>query len=288
MFRTEKDLLNGLLDTIDKTKYAAKFATNNIKETVEKTKPLTKEEESEMEKYRDNDGFINLKSILNPKDIARIFDIVDRKNYIEELKNKKTLKNESILDTITEIINELPQKGTKIVATVSPDGKLTIKSNDFICNDEESNEKKEIVNETVDETVAKPIEDEENNLEVIGEKTIKDYDNEEIMVMLDDVSGDYHPLYYNAVRHICETQYFPKNGVYTFNEISPKECDVAILLPNVWGKVTSKFIDIYDTYLKDGGKLFIINPETFECEEIKDSERLWDFEMSIIQEEMNR
>ena len=49
--------------------------------------PLTKEEESEMEKYRDNDGFINLKSILNPKDIARIFDIVDRKNHIEELKN---------------------------------------------------------------------------------------------------------------------------------------------------------------------------------------------------------
>lgn len=283
MFRTESELIKGLFDAINRA---------DSKNTQGEPKPLTKEEELEIEKYRDMDGFINLKSVKNPKDVTRIFDIVDRKNHLEELENEKTLKG-SIFDMVKDMLSKSIQNGTEFVATVSPDGKLTIKSKDDLIYVDESGKGEEPENkeetEIVDETVAELPENEDYSFEVVvGEKTIKDYDNEEVMVMLDDVSGNYHPLYYNAVRHICETQYFPKNGVYTFDEVSPEECDVVILLPNVWGKITSEFVEIYDKFLKDGGKLFIINPEGFGCEEIKEPARLWDFEMSIIQEEMNR
>lgn len=285
MFRTESELIRGLFDAINRAEYSSK-------NTQEKPKPLTKEEELEIEKYRDIDGFINLKSVKNPKDVTRIFDIVDRKNHLEELENGKTLKD-SIIDTIKDVLSKSIQNGTDFVATVSPDGKLTIKSKDDLIHVDESCKGEEPENneetEIVDETVAELPENNDYSVDdVFGEKTIKDYDNEEAMVMLDDVSGNYHPLYYNAVRHICETQYFPKNGVYTFDEVRPEECNVVILLPNVWGKITSEFVEIYDKFLKDGGKLFIINPEGFSCEEIKEPARLWDFEMSIIQEEMNR
>ena len=283
MFRTESELIKGLFDAINRTEC-------NSKRTQGEPKPLTKEEENEIEKYRDIDSFINLKSVKNPKDVVRIFDIVDRKNHLEEIGNGKKLKD-TIFDIVKDALNKSVQNGIDIVATVSPDGKLTIKTKDICvdesCKGEEPENKEET--EIVDETVTELPENNEYSVDVVvGEKSIKDYDNEEVMVMLDDVSGNYHPLYYNAVRYICDTQYFPKNGVYTFDEVRPEECDVVILLPNVWGKITGEFVEIYDKFLKDGGKLFIINPEGFECEEIKEPARLWDFEMSIIQEEMNR
>jgi hypothetical protein len=201
-------------------------------------------------------------------------------------KERKNIEN-----TQEDMLKISIENGAKYTATLTPDGILRIESMEDDANEEDvkstaSDEKEVIIPQTFDET--KPIKSECFG-EVVGEnkKQLKDYDQEEVMVMLDDVGGDvYNPLFYNAVRHICETQYFPINGVYTYREVEPNECDIVILLPNVWGKITGEFIEIYEKYLKDGGKLFVINPETFECIEIKTPENLWDFEMSIIQEEM--
>lgn len=283
MFRSENELLKELLNTINNAKYVT-----NFKDVIEKPKPLSNKEKQDLEKYRDEDGFINVTNVKDKNEVNRIMDIVDRKNFEELIENKK-----NIMDTISEMFDASIKNGVKYNLTVSPDG-IKIKSNeDFFEEYDDVNDKEnDTVNleeepVTYDET--KSIVTSESLGEVVGEikKTLKEYDNEEVIVLLDDVGGAvYNPLFYNAVRHICETQYFPINGVYTYNEIEPKESDIAILLPNVWGKITGEFIKIYEEYMENGGKVFVIDPENFECKEIKHSSDLWDFEMSIVQEEM--
>lgn len=282
MFRTENDLLKGLLNAINNAKYVT-----NFKDVIEKPKPLSNKEKQDLEKYRDEDGFINVTNVKDKNEVNRIMDIVDRKNFEELIENKK-----NIMDTISEMFDASIKNGVKYKLTVSPDG-IKIKSDeDFFEEYDDVNDKKNVPVDlegepvTYDET--KSVTSESLG-EVVGEvkKTLKEYDNEEVMVLLDDVGGAvYNPLFYNAVRHICETQYFPINGVYTYHEIEPKESDIAILLPNVWGKITGEFIKTYEEYMENGGKVFVIDPESFECEEIKYPSDLWDFEMSIVQEEM--
>lgn len=285
MFRNENELLKGLLNAIKTTKYVT-----NLEDAIKKPEPLSNKEKQDMEKYRDMNGNINLTKVKDMDEVNRIVDIVDRKNQIEQ--NEK-MNEDFIIDKISEMLDTSFKNGATYSVTISPDG-IKIRSNeDFFEEYDDVNDKEnDTVNSeeepvTYDET--KSVVTSESLGEVVGEvkKTLKEYDNEEVMVLLDDVGGAvYNPLFYNAVRHICEMQYFPKNGVYTYHEIEPKESDIAILLPNVWGKITGEFIEIYAEHMKNGGKVFVIDPENFECKEIKCSSDLWDFEMSMIQEEM--
>jgi hypothetical protein len=283
MFRNENELLKGLLNAIKNTKYVT-----NLEDVIKKPEPLSNKEKEDMEKYRDMNGNINLTKVKDMDEVNRIVDIVDRKNN-EELNES----NKSIFDDIFGMLDTSIKNGINYTVKISPDG-IKIKSNeDFFEEHDDVNDKKNVPvyseGEPVTYDETKSVVTSESLGEVVGEvkKTLKEYDNEEVIVLLDDVGGAvYNPLFYNAVRHICETQYFPINGVYTYQEIEPKESDIAILLPNVWGKITGEFIKTYEEYMENGGKVFVIDPESFECEEIKHSSDLWNFEMSIVQEEM--
>lgn len=295
MLRTENDLLKGLLNTIKESKYATD--SNNLIKT---PKPLNEKEKEEIEKYRDKDGFINLKNVKNPKDIVRIFDIVDRKNHIEELENEKSAPN-GIMDFISDLFEQSLRNGAnKYTITTTPNG-ISVKLVDTL-DEENENE----VQGTVDtENVTKVDEIKEPNPMIVGdveipleglgevchipsiEEKFNELDESETIVMLDNLSGVHTPLFYNAVRHICETQYFPKNGVYTYQELTPEEADLVIILPNVWGKITSEFIETYEKFLNDGHLLYVIDPESFQCTKINTLEDLWGLEMSALQEEMN-
>lgn len=261
--------------------------TNALKNAgLEKPEPLTKDEANEIEKYRDDNGFINLTNVKNINDIKRIINIVDRKNGIEEYeKNHEENKPISFMDMISDMMMESLKNGVKynISAKCSPDDtvKLSIKSDDD--NDADGGIIKEDieVKTNVDDTATSDIEE---VVKLDADDEVYELDKGKVVVVLDNGSGKHNPLYFNAVQHICEIEYFPNNGVYTYNDVHPENIDILIILPNVWGKIIYDVAADYETFIEDGGIIYIINPETFELTKV---ENIWDYVMTITQEELN-
>lgn len=106
------------------------------------------------------------------------------------------------------------------------------------------------------------------------------------VVVLHNVGGDVRNYpFYNAVRYICEREYFPNSGVYEYDEVHPEKVDVNVLLPNMFGKILTEAIEYFAERLADGEEVFVIDPETFELIEITDESELWDgYSMTKAQE----
>jgi len=91
MFRNENELIDSLFHKL-----------NRGKET--KPSPLTEDELSEIEQYRDDDGLIDLTHVTSLHDLKRLVGLVDRKNHIEELDNEKS---KTVQDLAGELLSEL-------------------------------------------------------------------------------------------------------------------------------------------------------------------------------------
>lgn len=101
-----------------------------------------------------------------------------------------------------------------------------------------------------------------------------------------DSGGIYNPMFYNAVHYICETVHFPLSDIYRFEEkIELDELDGVILIPNVWGKLIDGEIQYFGEYIKNGGKVYVIDPNSFELTLVDSFSKLWDYAMTTTQME---
>ena len=101
-----------------------------------------------------------------------------------------------------------------------------------------------------------------------------------------DSGGIYNPMFYNAVHYICETVHFPLSDIYRFEEkIELDELDGVILIPNVWGKLIDGEIEYFGEYIKNGGKVYVIDPNSFELTLVDSFSKLWDYAMTTTQME---
>lgn len=107
-------------------------------------------------------------------------------------------------------------------------------------------------------------------------------------VVLDPVGGDYNPAFYNAVLHICETEYFDESDVYRFDEELPEKVHLWVLLPNAFGKISETYINEYIEYMDNGASVSIMDPETFELTGITNPFDLYEYAMTEAQEEALR
>ena len=126
---------------------------------------------------------------------------------------------------------------------------------------------------------------EESLEEVLQEKQT----SERKRYLLMDVGGDFNAQFYNAVQYICETVHFPNSDFYTYEDESDLdlyEVDAVILLPNVWEKMLDYYVNKYSKYIDEGGRLYVINPESFELTLVNHSLELEDYQMSKVQESL--
>ena len=124
---------------------------------------------------------------------------------------------------------------------------------------------------------------EEKVKETEGEEMIEEYNP---TYQLFDSGGIYNPMFYNAVHYICETVHFPLSDIYRFEEkIELDELDGVILIPNVWGKLIDGEIQYFGEYIKNGGKVYVIDPNSFELTLVDSFSKLWDYAMTTTQME---
>lgn len=249
MVRTEKELLSMLF--------------NALKEPAVVTE--NENENNVIEKYRDDDGFINLKNVKDINEMKKVFSIVDKKNFLEQLQSNNNtiqeladaLAKELMLDNNAKSVNvhiETPN-GTACANAAQP----------------ENNE----VQENYEAPEINVVEKEE----IATDPAID-------TVVLYEVGGMYNPAFYNAALYICETLHFPSCGVYSEDEMELDETvKTHVLLPNVWGKIFAGAAEEFGERLKLGEEVFILDPETFELTKINNSLKLWDYAMTKVQEE---
>ena len=250
MARTEKELLSTLFNAL----HALKEPTVVIEN-----------ENNIIEKYRDSDGFINLKNVKDINEIKKVFSIVDKKNFLEQLQSNN--------DTIQELADALAKELM------------------FNNNAKSVNVHIETPNGTACANTAQP----ENNeaQEKFDVPEIKAVEKEEVTdepanetVVLYEVGGMYNPAFYNAALYICDTLHFPSCGVYSEDEMEPDETvKTHILLPNMWGKIFAGAAEEFGERLKLGEEVCILDPETFELIKINNSLELWNYAMTKVQEE---
>ena len=263
MLRDEKELLNSLVKILSG-------------ETTQ-TNKITNDENETIEKYRDKDGFINLTKVKDNDEITKVVKIVDKKNYMESLLSEK--------DNMQILADKLAEELFSSTDVKNIDVKINVGNNTndyhFSKYDEMTENKETCSNKNTEcsnknETLCF---EEDKNDEVITEKPKS--------VVLYNVGGTYNPMFYNAVRYICEEKYFSEDGVYSEFDTHPidENIDVCILLPNIWGKIVCDAIEDFAEYMENGAEIFVINPETFELTQITESAELWDYEMSELQEE---
>lgn len=255
MGRNEKDLLSALLNVLP--------GKNDNKENKNNDKSQL------IEKYRDKDGFINLKNVNDINEITKIFNIVDKKNMLELLE-KNNLQD--LANTIAKNIKDVSGDSIVNVQIKTP----------F----REAYAKVEMPNETnVKLTPESHSEDVAATLDTPVEIVCSGGPVERTIVLY-DAGGMYNAPFYNAVLHICETQHF-KQAVYRDNEIDENDnVNVHVLLPNIWGKIYADIADEFSNYIKANEDVYIIDPETFELIKINNSLELWDYAMTLTQEEM--
>lgn len=250
MARTEKELLSTLFNAL----HALKEPT-----------VVTENENNIIEKYRDSDGFINLKNVKDINEIKKVFSIVDKKNFLEQLQSNNdtiqeladALAKELMLNNNAKSVNvhiETPN-GTACANTAQPENNEAQEK--FEVPEIKAVEKEEVTDEPANETV-----------------------------VLYEVGGMYNPAFYNAALYICDTLHFPSCGVYSEDEMEPDETvNTHILLPNMWGKIFAGAAEEFGERLKLGEEVCILDPETFELIKINNSLELWNYAMTKIQEE---
>lgn len=250
MARTEKELLSTLFNAL----HALKEPTVVIEN-----------ENNIIEKYRDSDGFINLKNVKDINEIKKVFSIVDKKNFLEQLQSNNdtiqeladALAKELMLNNNAKSVNvhiETPN-GTACANTAQPENNEAQEK--FDVPEIKAVEKEEVTDEPANETV-----------------------------VLYEVGGMYNPAFYNAALYICDTLHFPSCGVYSEDEMEPDETvKTHILLPNMWGKIFAGAAEEFGERLKLGEEVCILDPETFELIKINNSLELWNYAMTKVQEE---
>ena len=311
MFRNERDLLATLHNAVKNYNW---FGYDSEDEYI---KPLTKKELQELEMYRGTDGLLDFTGIKDMTLLSRLVSNVERKNALEE--QSLGSEEETMQDYVTSLVDELmPLMGLREahVSIETPSGKAKI--------DMKQGETPKVVYETSDDNKQENIEytvvgDEKTDadlslgvdlgsskgdytsvscVEFLDDPVVLDEnaENDEtpadtetvssgLAVKLYDCSTDHNPKYYHAVLHICETEHFPDYGVYGRYDTTPEKIDVAIILPTVWGKITSSDVDYFINMIKDNNtKVYVIDPETFELLSIETPFDLFDFEMTHQQE----
>lgn len=306
----EDELLTKLFNAVDKVK----MHTSN--------QSLTNKELDEIEKYRDDDGFINLTQVKNMDTISHIIDLVDRKNNLEANSNKTTL-NDVAQDILNDITSAFDLEGANlIISTPKEKGEASFKQEN---NNTQSN-KNETSNMNVDKKTNKHqhkqctkhccsdnckcnenkntdkatykndyqsncVDDYINNKKVQIDKELFEPLDEELeferTVLLADVSGMYNPQFYNALLYICDELLFPDCGIFCEQDMTPEDADCIVLVPNVWNKIDLEAaIFFYQLLDEKNIELYIINPETFELIEIKTGKELMQYAMTPVQSEI--
>lgn len=271
MVRTEKELLESLFGPFNSKETPVDGTCNNV----------------DIEKFRDADGFINVKNVKDINEIKKIFEIVDKKNYLEQLQSG----DKGIQDLADALANEMkPFIGDNVlkVKVNTPSGSA--------CSEIDNKNTYKKTTFDVDTITAKyvhPATEATNastSVDVAAstiEPDVKDNTTRERLVALYDVGGMYNPSFFNSVLYICETVHFPKDAVYSEDELTDEdEITTHVLLPNAWGKIFAGAAEEFSEVLKSGDEVFIIDPESFELVQITDPVALWDYAMTKVQEEM--
>ena len=277
MFRNESDLLSSLVKAVKSMKM-----TQN------------KDCFNEINKYRDTNGMINLTNVKDMNEINRIIDLVDKKNFIEELENNTNLqeKAEELANSLKDMFNIDSVK----VSISTPEGesfaKIGFEPDGFACEEKETNtiEKKPLVDEC-SSVKCKTTEGEKVNNDVKNETNVLEDDFVDgidgRVVVLHSVGGEaFNAPFYNAVLHICENEHFPECGVYDEDDLYPEHVDIHLLLPNMWGKMLEGAVEYFIECMYNGEKVYVVDPEFFDLEEITEPNMLWDFVMTKIQENL--
>lgn len=252
MVRTEKELLSLLFNTL-----------HSLKEP----ETITKKENDLIEQYRDDEGFINLKNVDDINEMKRVFSIVDKKNFLEQLMSGDN-NIQNLADTLAKEMALIDDTKSVNVRIETPNGEA--------CANAVNSENIEA----------------EPSCNINEEKIVKEAETENApeaandTVVLYEVGGMYNPSFYNAALYICETLHFPSCSVYSEDEMTPDDpVKTHILLPNVWGKIFAGAAEEFGERLKMGEEVFILDPETFELIKINNSLDLWDYAMTKVQEE---
>ena len=259
MVRKEQDLLNSL--------FLLLAGANEKNENKEK---LTEKENQLIEKYRDKNGYINVKNEKDINKVSKIINLVDKKNYLETLE-----KNNNLQDLANNIVKDIKEVSGNSIVNV----KIETPTQSAYAKSEMPGEivdpscKKGSVTTTATSLTMEDLSGTEHK----SEKT----------VVLYNAGGMFNAPFYNAVLYICETQYFQDDDVYTDIEIDENDkVNTHVLLPNIWGKIYANAADEFSGYLAAGEEVYIIDPETFELTKINNSWELWDYAMTLTQEEM--
>ena len=283
MFRSKRELLNGLYK-----------AMNGITETEPNEKWF------DIEKYRDEDGFIDLTSIKDFKELRNAIDFIEKSCTMDKLNEGKEnlqsiaegLANELLpmLDADKVKISLETPEGKASVNLEKSDKKLTIKDDDiknnYYTHVDLKNEKPQEIDKPVekeeDETVGEICCDSEQD----NEKSKKEDKGEPIAVIY-DVGGNNNPLFMNAVQHICQNIHFPDCEVFVADgEYYPEDANVHILVPNAFGKMYEYTIDEFTRYFSEDDEIYVIDPETFELTLIMSPFELEDYAMTRRQEQI--
>lgn len=303
MFRNENDLLKSLRNAVNRYDW---FNTNSTKEEIN---PLSKRELQELESYRDVDGLLNFTKIKDTDLLSRLVNNVERKNALEEKTIVENTKSNSTQDYVASLIDELlPLMGLKEanVSVDTPAGKTqinvkqgeepkivyeipkkdckdttltyTVKDNEDVTTDFEYTTNAEPIVTHID-----------NDFVCTSASTIVDDCKEECddrVVKLFDCSFPHNHQYYHAVKHICEIEHFPSCGVYGYDDFdTPSDIDVAVLLPNVWGKIGGCDVECFMSMIEeDGIEVYILNPEDYAMTKIESPFDLLEYEMTPQQE----
>ena len=294
MFRNENELLKELAK-------AAKCE--------KQPQPLTPGEKSEIEKYRDVDGIIDLTGIKNLSDLQRLVELVDRKNHLEELATGQGAAEELIEELLPLMgidsarLNITTPNG-KASVTVEKGNKPVVQydkkdasHNDAVdalayglmmpcCAGDEKNKNKEYKFKFPEEwtnTCTQAVVDDTKVCEGTKSCTKSCNVKDDRVVVLENVGGVYNPDFFNAVRYICEMEHFSECGVYTVEEVCQNKVDVYVLLPNAFNMIVESEVNYYVDKLLTGAKVYVINPETFVLTEVNNPFDLYEYAMTDAQ-----
>lgn len=281
MVRTENELLKSLFKVINGGAEPKPSAQND----------------NDIEKYRDADGYINLKNVNDINEIKKVFDIVDKKNYLEYL-SKKDNNAQDLADMLATELFPFVGDGALNIKIETPNGTGCAKINKIDSNMNVSTDITKYAqvipstsqNDAKDTTMGDIVKDNDMNPTTIDAETEDANDKKESLnaIMLCDVGGMYNPDFYNAVLHICRVIHFPGEMVLRDDNTDVNTTNITsyILLPNIWGKIFIEAAKEFSGLIEDGHKVFIIDPETFELMQITNPDDLWNYTMTRVQEEM--
>lgn len=302
MFKNKKSIFDEILDLI---------------KDVESNSFLTKEENNEIEKYRDKDNFINLTKVKDMDELKKIVKLVDKKNTIEAIKNGD-IDIITAAENLAKKLSNIIGADTVNVSIKAPQGEKTVTITSEKPSIEE-NKYKTSISELKDETPKcmseihpKDCKDEccvvmpETEIVVEGKPFVTetgvvstaDEDVEDVfdleteagfekMYAVREVGGKDNPMFLNAITYICETQHFPEALILPYNDYEDEDVTGYILVPNVWGKMYLSAADEYANLINAGLEVYIINPQTFELTQITDALDLYKYAMTELEEEMN-